>query len=242
MDVRLFFVRAEFLKGYYLPITRVPDGIGATITILPIGKAFVIDLLHSHTHGDIGFVLLLLRLWYWSLTWRVTVGLPEFFQGIVHMYSHLSQQTSAHLPVGRLKSWTNSDQTIPDRICRSHGTGSMQPQSSFAQSQGQPAFEFSDPTRGYYSGFEHPIAMGINDITLPSSPVAMLPVWDFLSGIMQETPNGCYARNGLSAQPHLLPSDYNGRKATRGRRRSSLVIYELSVTVTPATSVTRRPS
>ncbi|KAI3532811.1 hypothetical protein CABS01_04641 [Colletotrichum abscissum] len=138
----------------------------------------------------------------------------------------------------------------------------MQPQSSFAQSQGQPAFEFSDPTRGYYSGFEHPIAMGINDITLPSSPVAMLPVWDFLSGIMQETPNGCYARNGLcsparcdiairpsgihshstTAQPHLLPSDYNGRKATRGRRRSSSVIYELSVTVTPATSVTRRPS
>lgn len=165
----------------------------------------MIDLLHSHTQGDIGFLLLLLRLRSCRLTWRATC-LQESFGATVHMYSHTSshtpQQTCAQLPVGILKSWTKDDQTIPDRICRSHGTGSMQPQSSFAQSQGQPAFEFSDPTREYYSRVEYPIATGVKDITLPSSPVAMLPVWDFLSGIMRETPNGCYARNGLCSPAH----------------------------------------
>ncbi|KAK1640979.1 hypothetical protein BDP81DRAFT_125493 [Colletotrichum phormii] len=134
----------------------------------------------------------------------------------------------------------------------------MQPQSSFAQSQGQPAFEFSDPTREYYSGFEYPIATGANDITSPSSPVAMLPVWGFLSGIMRETPNGYYAKNGLCSPAHcdiaIRPSVifvtlYNSptlirairlqraQRVTLDRRRSSLVIYEPSVAVTPATSV-----
>ncbi|KAK1699898.1 hypothetical protein BDP55DRAFT_626578 [Colletotrichum godetiae] len=81
----------------------------------------------------------------------------------------------------------------------------------------------------------------------------------FLSGIMRETPNGYYAKNGLCSPAHcniaIRPRDifvtlnYNSptlirairlqraQKDTLGRRRSSLVIYEPSVAVTPATSV-----
>ncbi|OHE93976.1 hypothetical protein CORC01_10763 [Colletotrichum orchidophilum] len=53
----------------------------------------------------------------------------------------------------------------------------MQPQSSFAKFQAQPAFGVPDPTREYYSGFEYPIAMGVNDITQPPLLLQCYQLW-----------------------------------------------------------------